>query len=366
MVFKKGKKNIISEIKESLLDKQRYDKLVRLACYGALAVVAAIMTIMNIFKLSDTSQNYALLTGTTGVMSALLIINFVVTLISKKGSDICTILFAFELVAMFVIFLYTGIPEGFSALWIALLPIASMIFYGRIYGSIISGVMFVILALVFWTPIGTNIGLYEGYTHTFKVRFPVLYVAFFAVAFILESIQMYQFNALERANKLNISYSTHDQLTGLLNRKGFYDLIDDELKTKKYNKIGFVIFDLDLFKNLNDTYGHIAGDEVLVEFARIVEEKLGNALVSCRWGGEEFLVCYIDDQIKKEDLDAFGKAVESHVFDEEGKKLRITVSGGVFETDDKDFNNHNEWLNKADSALYKAKETGRNKIVYFK
>ena len=138
------KKSVFNRIKEALLDKQKYDKLIKVACYTALFLVAVIMTVMNVFKMSDTSQNYKLLTYTTGAMSGLILINLLVTLFSKLGTKICSGLFAFELVAMFVIFLYTGVPDGFSALWIALLPIASMIFFGRLWGSIISGFIIIV------------------------------------------------------------------------------------------------------------------------------------------------------------------------------------------------------------------------------
>lgn len=363
---KKEKVKFSTLIGESLLDKQKYGRLVKLASYAALFFVSLFMTIMNLFKLSDTSQNYLLLTYTTGAMTVLLLINFLITLVSKIGSKICAGLFAFELVGMFAIFLVSGVPDGFSALWIALLPIASMIFFGRIWGSIISGFMFAVLVCCLWIkPIGDIVLQHNFYGSTFKTRFPVLYLAFFAVAFILETIQIYQFSSLEKVNSINEGYSTHDQLTGLFNRKGFYDLLETELKTKTYSKIGFIIFDLDFFKKLNDTYGHVAGDEVLIEFAKVIEEKLGNSLAACRWGGEEFLVCYVDDQIKKADLDEFRNEIEKHEFVCDDAVMRTTVSGGVFETNDKIFANHNEWLKNADTALYKAKETGRNKIVYF-
>lgn len=361
------KKSIFSKIKEALLDKQKYDKLVKVACYTALFLVAVIMTVMNVFKMSDTSQNYKLLTYTTGTMSGLILINLLVTLFSKLGTKICSGLFAFELVAMFAIFLYTGVPDGFSALWIALLPIAAMIFFGRLWGTVISAFMFVVLILAFWTPLGKMAGMAQpiGYTDTFKLRFPVLYFAFFLVAFILETIQTYQFSSLEKVNKLNEGYSTHDGLTGLFNRKGFYDLLEGELKRRTYNKIGFIVFDIDFFKKLNDTHGHLAGDEVLIEISQILKDKLNNSLAICRWGGEEFLVCYVDEQIKKADLEEFRKAVESHEFKFNDRTMKTTISGGVYETNDKVFANKDEWLKNADSALYNAKETGRNKIVYF-
>ena len=355
------KNKVLAKIKNSLLDHDKYIRLVRLITYIALFAIAVFMTVLNVIEYGLTDP----LTLTTGIFSIALIPNFILTYFSKIGRKIAAWLFFFEFISMFTMFLYTGKPEGFSAIWIALVPIACMIFYGRKMGSIVTAVMFLILVAAFYTPLGKMVGIYPDYTQTFKVRFPILYVAFYLIALFLESIQQYQFQALEEVNALNEGYSTHDGLTGLFNRKGFYDLLESELKTKTYNKIGFIIFDLDFFKSLNDTYGHLAGDEVLIELSEIIKDKLGNSLAQCRWGGEEFLVCYVDDQIKKADLEEFRKAVESHEFVFNEKVMKTTISGGVFETNDKVFSNRDEWLKNADLALYNAKETGRNKIVYF-
>ncbi len=355
--------------KDSLLDQDKYIRLVRLIAFVALFAVAVFMTVLNIMEFGLTD----ILTLTTGIFAISLIPNFLLTYFSKGGRKIAAWLFFFEFIAMFAMFLYTGKPEGFSAIWIALVPIACMIFYGRKIGSIVTGVMFLILVAAFYVPLIAPVlkeipfykTMLEHYTDTFMKRFPILYVAFYLIALFLESIQQYQFQALEEVNTINEGYSTHDGLTGLFNRKGFYDLLESELKTRTYSKIGFIVFDIDFFKKLNDTYGHLAGDEVLIELSHIIKEKLGNSLAACRWGGEEFLVCYVDEQIKKADLEEFRMAVQNHEFVFNDKVMKTTISGGVFETNDKVFANKDEWLKNADSALYNAKETGRNKVVYF-
>jgi len=362
----KEKTKLYAKLKPSLLDHEKYIRLVRLITYVVLFAVAVFMTVLNIISSKDAKQAHTLvLTYTTGIFSIAIIPNFLLTYFSKLGSKIAGSIFVIELLGMFSVFLWSGEPQGFSAIWIALVPISCMIFYGRKIGSIVSGVMFLVLVLAFYTPVGDMVGMYSQYTSTFKIRFPILYVAFFLIALFLETIQQYQFNALEEANAINIGYSTHDQLTGLYNRKGFYDVLEKELKTRIYRKIGFIIFDLDLFKDLNDKHGHLAGDDVLIEFGKIMSERLNNCLAACRWGGEEFLICYVDDQISKADLDGFRQAIQDHEFISQNISMKVTVSGGVFETNDKVFANHAEWLKNADAALYKAKETGRNKVVYF-
>lgn len=370
-------KSKFESIKSTLLDRQKYEKAVKTASYIVLFAVGVLMTVLNILTLEEGPR--APLTITTGSFSIIVLLCFLFSLINSTCSKVSDVVFALTLTGMFLIFLVDGSPDGFSAIWICLLPIAGMLFFGRKKGSILCGVMFVIMILLFWVHIyryvpfldklqniEKNGNVEEGvYGQTFLTRFPILYVSFFVVTFILETIQEYQFDILEKVNDVNAKYSSHDQLTGLLNRKGFYDLLEKELQIRAYNKIGFIIFDLDFFKSLNDTFGHLAGDEVLIEFAQMIREKLGNSLAACRWGGEEFLVCYLDDSINKVDLENFRKEIQNHKFISDNKVMTTTVSGGVFETNDKNYSNRSTWLKNADSALYQAKETGRNKVIYF-
>ena len=374
-------KSRLDVIKENLLDREKYTKTVRTAAYIILFVVGVLMTILNIVTKGDPVSlgPTGSLTITTATFSIVLLLCFLFSLIGPRCSKVSGAIFATALVVMFTMFIIDGAPEGFSAIWICLLPIAGMLFFGRKRGSIICGIMFVIMILLFWVKIYRYIpfldkiqhietnanGVAGRYTKTFLIRFPILYVSFYAVTFLLQTIQEYQFDVLEKVNDINAKYSTHDQLTGILNRKGFYDLLEHELKTRNYSKIGFIIFDLDFFKSLNDTYGHLAGDEVLIEFAQVIKEKLPNSIAECRWGGEEFLVCYLDDGIGKADLEGFRKEIENHKFISDNQVLKTTVSGGVFETNDKNYSNRSTWLKNADTALYQAKETGRNKIIYF-
>lgn len=366
---------IASLIRSNLVDREKYNKTVRSVTYVILFVVGVLMTVLNI--VTDGIGPKDILTLTTGIFSIFAIGCLITSFFGKTASKVGGIVFSIALILMFSIFLVVGKPDGFSAIWICLLPIAGMLFYGRKKGSILCGIMFLLMILLFWVKIYRYIPILDkiqniegetkvaGYTDTFLIRFPILYVSFYAVTFLLETIQEYQFDVLEKVNEVNERYSSHDQLTGLYNRKGFYDILDKELAKKTYSKVGFIIFDLDFFKNLNDTYGHLAGDDVLVQFANIITTIFDKALASCRWGGEEFLVCYVDNNITKFDVEHFRQTIETYKFISEDNVLKTTVSGGVYETTDKNYqNNRSMWLKNADTALYKAKATGRNKIVY--
>lgn len=131
-----------------------------------------------------------------------------------------------------------------------------------------------------------------------------------------------------------------------------------------FRDISFLFFDIDHFKKINDTYGHDVGDKVLKEFASVVKNSLRVGDIFARWGGEEFVVILLgsNEMDSKVKADEIRKKVEDMTFDNPSE-LKITVSIGVAEFDgDIAFEN---LIKNADNALYKAKNTGRNKVVVF-
>jgi len=154
----------------------------------------------------------------------------------------------------------------------------------------------------------------------------------------------------------------HDGLTNVYNRYRLEDIVDYELKQfKRYKKeFCFAILDIDLFKNFNDTYGHLIGDEILIAIARILKRNVRNTDVIARWGGEEFVVLLPNTRIG----DAFWiveklrKNIEDFNHETAGG---VTASIGlttVHENDDE-----NSLFKRADDALYEAKECGRNLVI---
>ncbi len=152
-----------------------------------------------------------------------------------------------------------------------------------------------------------------------------------------------------------------DPLTKVLNRRGLFKKID-ELKDDELNKTSLLLIDIDHFKNVNDTYGHDAGDVVLVSLCEILVECVRDVGIVSRYGGEEFIVCITEDVfdtvLKK--AEEIRKYVERFVFEEVGK---ITVSIGLSRYNGKD--TRTGWIKKSDEALYRAKETSRNAVFYY-
>ncbi|WP_211907306.1 sensor domain-containing diguanylate cyclase [Vibrio sp. B1FLJ16] len=165
--------------------------------------------------------------------------------------------------------------------------------------------------------------------------------------------------------KLAEELSITDQLTGINNRLHLEKVLETEIEGmhNKHSKHSLLIIDLDHFKSINDTYGHLVGDEVLKHFSHVLAENTRKTDCVGRWGGEEFLVICPNTDLNSAMILA--------------EKLRSQVEKSQFPTVDKvtccigvaDFrrgdNNKEQALALADKALYAAKEQGRNKVVSY-
>lgn len=178
---------------------------------------------------------------------------------------------------------------------------------------------------------------------------------------ILKPIYNKIFNLLKE-NKKNYDRSVKDHLTGLFNRRGFY-----ENMVFNNNPVGIAIIDIDNFKNVNDTYGHDNGDEVLKVVANVVSSNVRESDIAVRWGGEEFFILFknIEKSLLLERLNKIRKEIEKinfdHLYSCEG--LKITISVGVYHGIINNVEKFNLCLNKADKNLYYAKNNGKNQVV---
>jgi len=179
---------------------------------------------------------------------------------------------------------------------------------------------------------------------------------------------------LQKKNAILKDLSEHDPLTGLYNRRYLSQMLEVYQKSVfRDKKTGacLLLFDIDFFKKINDTYGHDAGDIVLQTVAKTMLETIRESDVAIRFGGEEFLI--ILTKLEKENpiQDAYvvaekiRKKIQSLSINYLGKEIKITVSGGISCFDFKNFSKKRlyEKLKEVDEKLYKAKNSGRNIIV---
>lgn len=170
--------------------------------------------------------------------------------------------------------------------------------------------------------------------------------------------------SLRRYQKRIAALATTDSLTELPNRRGFDLLANQAIQEARRNQspLCALLLDLDHFKELNDSHGHLAGDAVLRGFARQLSDNLRQSDIICRWGGEEFILLLKDNT--PEQARQLGEKIrqqtEQSRFDYEGAQLRITTSIGLAELHPADA--LDQLIARADRALYRAKQTGRNRL----
>jgi diguanylate cyclase (GGDEF)-like protein len=160
-----------------------------------------------------------------------------------------------------------------------------------------------------------------------------------------------------------------DDLTGLFSRKAFLDQFSELLTKAKTGlqetPLSMAIIDVDKFKAINDQYGHVTGDHVLVAVAQAIQEQVGNDALMSRYGGDEFVIVFPGQEREQAFLNAeqIRQALAGHTLsDAGGSSIKgIPISAGVasFPVDGR---TENELWRKADHALYRAKEGGRNQI----
>jgi diguanylate cyclase (GGDEF)-like protein/PAS domain S-box-containing protein len=156
--------------------------------------------------------------------------------------------------------------------------------------------------------------------------------------------------------------ATTDILTGAYNRTVFDEIIAREMeRVKRYNKsLSVIMFDIDHFKKVNDTFGHNVGDSVLKKIAHIVKKTIRKVDYFIRWGGEEFLI--ISGETNQEQAyvlaERLRKSIEKFNFN---NSAHITISCGVAKFKKED--TRNTLIKKVDDAMYKAKRKGRNRVV---
>lgn len=161
-----------------------------------------------------------------------------------------------------------------------------------------------------------------------------------------------------------VSESRTDVLTGLPNRRSFNENILHRIsELGRYGgELSFAILDVDHFKKFNDTYGHLLGDEVLKTVARAMQDTVRDSDVAVRLGGEEFGVLMPVAGLAEaaRAADRLRQAIERCAVPFDGKMLRVTASFGVTQVDSMDHVEH--VIERADQALYAAKEGGRNAV----
>lgn len=175
---------------------------------------------------------------------------------------------------------------------------------------------------------------------------------------------------LKRSNELLLEISNTDYLTRLFNRRYLMEAMDKEVHRtlRKGGNLSILIMDIDHFKLVNDTYGHIQGDWVLQIVSKYLSKGLRNYDVAARYGGEEFVAILPDATIKEALFVAerVRLSIQEIKFEGELSPLSLTVSLGVAAFPAEGCYTVDEFIKLADDALYRAKSKGRNRVEFIK
>jgi len=171
---------------------------------------------------------------------------------------------------------------------------------------------------------------------------------------------------LKRSNGLLLELSHTDHLTGLFNRRHMMEALGKELQrcVRKGGNLSFVILDIDHFKMVNDTYGHLQGDVVLKKVAFLLQKELRVYDCAARYGGEEFVAILPDSTLKEAVFVAerIRLSIQGTSFTDELAELKLTISLGVASFPIEGVTAADAFIKLADDALYRAKEGGRNRV----
>ncbi|MBE9531974.1 MAG: sensor domain-containing diguanylate cyclase [Proteobacteria bacterium] len=173
-----------------------------------------------------------------------------------------------------------------------------------------------------------------------------------------------RFEELKKEKEKLKEISISDPLTGIYNHNYFYQRLEEEFgRASRYGMpLSVVMMDIDNFKKINDTFGHRVGDKVLKKIANILKKSVRKSDLIARYGGEEFaeILTYTQKNGAAEEAERIRNLVSEITFTEENIELTVTLSLGVAEYHPDNTADSGELVNRADKALYQAKNAGKN------
>ena len=255
-------------------------------------------------------------------------------------------------------FIY-DLPKKYNMLIILLVSIAVTLYLSKL--RFIGGMALAAISILSYAFL--SIAVFNIFNIAVATFYPILAIA---LSYSLTSLYAQMLQSIERARLFK--QATRDGLTNLYNIRHFSLLFEAEFKSAfayKSRRLAIIMADVDNFKHVNDTYGHQAGDTLLKEFAKIIQSKCRQTDVVARYGGEEFIIM-LSGAGSQEALDIAEKireAVQNKKFKFDNDVYGTTISMGAVEFSDE--HSKEELIEKADKALYKAKQEGKNRVLLF-
>ena len=352
-------KNIFNKVVDSLVDDDFRRAFSLILLSFLLSIVALVAGIVHLTKDVEEVKVMAYVLLSVFIFSTVI---FFLTVFERKHHNIYRYIFMAVMVALFTYLLYDGGPYGFFYFWVLLIPAFSFVMFGIFEGIVCSLPMFIIMNVLFWSPLKDALKYADTISDDFKLRMVEVYLICIVLGFVAELLRYVNAKRLKSANEHYEFVSLHDSLTNVANQNYLARYLEDVYeKRTEYSTFGCLFIDLDGFKLVNDKYGHLFGNTVLIKIAEILTEEK-NAFV-CRWGGDEFVVCFknIEEDLLLRLGEKYRATVSAQIF-EENPHFHITISVGAVVMPVDDSFNFNHVLELADSANRKAKNKGKNNV----
>ncbi len=272
--------------------------------------------------------------------------------------------FFVSLIIVLIAFInYYILHEPYALIWNIFVPISSFYLLGNKRGSVVLSLYLLYFSFFLFT-IDNQILSFAA-----KENFILAYLILCIGLYAYETTRYTAYKKINAILKIEHQYaleletlSTTDKLTQIYNRLKLDELLELTYKrAQRYDeKFSIVLIDIDYFKEVNDRYGHLVGDEVLIAFTQLITKNIRSSDYFGRWGGEEFMLILPNTSLQMALNTAANlrEIIEQHPFE---YKFSNTASFGVAT-----FNNEDDLLelvNRSDKALYKAKNSGRNSVT---
>jgi diguanylate cyclase (GGDEF)-like protein len=290
-------------------------------------------------------------------------IAFVLILVLRRSKHyyyiVAYLLFAVAFVLFTAALIFVRSDE-FRIVWFLLLVFLSYMLVGRFAGHLATILsIFAIITVHHVVDIGIS-------TLAINTALLSIIIGSLMASSYTSKVHAYEIELHEKNLELEV-LATTDSLTGIYNRRAFTEIGKKYLESarRSQGQLSFLMLDIDHFKEINDSHGHQVGDVVLINFSRQIQALLRKSDIYGRLGGEEFGVLLFDTDVRQAELLAERirkhiAVMETHV---EEKRLSITVSIGVSCLERGTHDTLRRLENRADEALYTAKESGRNRIA---
>ena len=363
-------KKLVSKATDGLLDDSFRQSFLVMVLSGMLAIIIGISAVTHL--VSDEEKLFGIISI---VSFAVAVAIFLLTLFVNKYRAVWRRIFMAAIILFFGYLCYDGGPDGFLHIWILLIPAFSFITFGLGEGFVTAVPVFFVMIAFFWWPLAdfrkyaaeqatfdTIDQQVATFSTNFRLRITLLYIVCVFLGFFSELVRSVAAKRL-RSYTENFKYaSMHDSLTGLANQNYLAKYLDDIYANKDENTtLGCLFVDVDSFKNVNDKYGHLFGNVVLIKIGEILSQEK-EAFV-CRWGGDEYVVCFanISEDVLMRIGEKYRASISACRF-KDYPKFHITVSvGAVVIAVDENFN-FDHVLDLADFANRTAKNNGKDNV----